>query len=93
LPEVPPPSYWEGVTSAEAASTQLLAPTLVGSPGVVAPGSTVTVTINEDGFGGFESQFTPVSAADGSVSLPLPVSVSTVRAQTDHGTDVFLTFP
>ncbi|HWO10663.1 MAG TPA: hypothetical protein VNN80_14320 [Polyangiaceae bacterium] len=95
IPNVPPAAYWEGMTSAEAASTLLMTPTLQGGPGVVAPNSTVTVTINPDGLGGFDAQFTPVSDADGSLFFPLSLAgaSSTVDVTSENGSSVTLTYP
>jgi len=60
-----------------------------------APGATVTVTLNPDGLGGFDAQFTPAGAADGSVSWPLSLGSgsSTVQVTTVNGTDVTLAYP
>jgi hypothetical protein len=94
LPSMPPASYWTGVSSAEAASTQLLGPTLQGGAGVVAPGSTVTVTLNPDGVGGFDAQFTPLSGADGSLaSMILPSNVTSVEITTANGTSTTIAYP
>jgi hypothetical protein len=94
LPSVPPASYWAGMSSAEAASTQLLTvPALHAGAGAVAPSSTVTVTINPDGLGGFDSQFPLLSGTDGSLSFSLPSGTTSVEVTTANGTAVTLTNP
>lgn len=90
----PPAAYFEGLSVAEAGNTQLAAPRVIGSPGLVAPLAEVTVTVNDDGLGGYDSQTVVTANADGSFSLGLPlVGGDVVDITTDAGTAIQVTVP